>query len=430
MADPLRIAIAGLGTVGASTAALLRRNASILAQRTGRRLELMAVSSRDRAKDRELDLSGIAWADNAMDLVTMPGIDVVVEAIGGSDGIARELVEAALANGRHVVTANKALIARHGTALAASAEAAGVALAFEAAVAGGIPVLKAVREGLAANRLYQVQGILNGTSNFILTEMRATGRAFPDVLAEAQRLGYAEADPSFDVDGIDTAHKLAILAALAFGRQVDFASVTVEGIRTIDPVDIAFADQLGYRIKLLGIARQTEHGIEQRVHPCMVPANAPIAAAEGVFNAVVISGDAVEKVLLVGRGAGGGPTASAIVADIVDIALGRISPAFGVPASLLEPPEPADMGSRIGAYYLRLKVQDRPGVVADISAILRDEQISLESVLQRARSPGLPVPLVITTHDAEERRMRAAVAQIAALDSVTETPCLIRIEGG
>ena len=371
----------------------------------------------------------MTFVDDARALASMPGIDVVVEAIGGAGGIARELVSAALQGGRHVVTANKALIATHGNELAALAEGAGVALAFEAAVAGGIPILKTLREGLAGNRIYEVHGILNGTSNFILSEMRLRGSSFADTLAEAQRLGYAEADPSFDVDGIDTAHKLAILTALAFGRRVDFASVAIEGIREIASVDIEFASELGYRIKLLGTARQTEGGIVQRVAPCMVPASAPIAAAEGVFNAVVTSSDAAQKVLLVGRGAGGDPTASAVVADLVDIALGRISPAFGIKMADLAPAELADPGQSLGAYYLRLKVEDRPGVVADVSAILRDEDVSLESVLQRGRAPGLTVPLVLTTHQTQEVRMRRAVTRIAALPSVTETPCLIRIEG-
>ena len=429
MSPPLRVAIAGLGTVGAATAALLRRNAPLLAQRCGRRLELTAVSSRDRSKAREIDVSALPWVEDARQLAGQPDIDVIVEAIGGADGIALDLARAAISKGKHLVTANKAMIACHGYDLALQAEARNVALMFEAAVAGGIPVLKTLREGLAANRLYEVLGILNGTSNFILTQMRLNGAAFDETLQQAQALGYAEADPSFDIDGIDTAHKLSILAALAFGRRIDFPSVFIEGIRAIDPVDIAFAGELGYRIKLLGIARQTERGVEQRVHPCMVPAAAPIAAAEGVFNAVVFGADCADRVLLVGRGAGGGPTASAIVADLCDVALGRITPAFGIPAAKLEPPEPADIGSRTGPYYLRLKVQDHPGVVADISAILRDQAISLESVLQRARAPGLPVPLVVTTHDAEERRIRQAVERIAALEAVTEPPCLIRIEG-
>jgi homoserine dehydrogenase len=428
VSEPLRIAIAGLGTVGTATAALLHRNGPLLTQRTGRKFELVAVSSRTK-KERAIDLSGIAWIDDARDLATAPGIDVIVETIGGSDGIAHELVTACLTAKRPVVTANKALIATHGNELAALAEQSGVALAFEAAVAGGIPILKTLREGLSANRIAQVHGILNGTSNFILTEMRKNGSSFADTLAEAQRLGYAEADPSFDIDGIDTAHKLAILTALAFGRRVDLKNVTIEGIREIDATDIAFANELGYRIKLLGVARQTENGVEQRVSPCMVPATALIAAAEGVFNAIVTSSDAAQKVLMVGRGAGGEPTASAIVADLVDIALGHTSPSFGIPAVQLAAAKPAPAGASMGAYYLRLKVEDRPGVVADVSAILRDEDVSLESVLQRGRAPGLTVPLVLTTHQTQEAGMRRAVTRIAALPSVTETPCLIRIEG-
>jgi homoserine dehydrogenase len=319
-------------------------------------------------------------------------------------------------------------MARHGTRLAAQAEAKGVALAFEASVAGGIPIIKTLREGLAGNRLSRVYGILNGTCNYILTTMRETGREFTEVLAEAQKLGYAEADPSFDIDGIDAAHKLTILASVAFGRPVDFDGVYAEGIRHISRLDIDFAEELGYRIKLLGIARLTDHGLEQRVHPCMVPRATPIAAVEGVFNAVVAEGDFVGRVVLQGRGAGAFPTASAVAADIVDIAAGRIVPTLGVPAAALKPLPGASMEQHQGAYYIRLMVVDQPGVIADIAAALRDEQVSMESMIQRGRAPGEAVPVVLTTHATVEAAMRRALARIASLATVLEPPRMIRIE--
>jgi homoserine dehydrogenase len=353
---------------------------------------------------------------------------VVVELIGGSDGIARAVVETALKQGKHVVTANKALMARHGTALAETAEAAGLALAFEAAVAGGIPIIKALREGLSGNRLDRVYGILNGTCNYILTTMRESGSEFGEVLAEAQKLGYAEADPSFDIDGVDAAHKLAVLASAAYGRPVDFDGVYVEGIRHVSRLDIDFAEELGYRIKLLGIARRTEEGLEQRVHPCMVRRDTPIAAVEGVFNAVVAEGDFVGRVVLEGRGAGAFPTASAVAADLVDIAAGRRVAPFGVPAAALAEMPGAPMERHHGAYYIRLMVVDQPGVIADIAAALRDQQVSMESMIQRGRAPGEAVPIVLTTHDTVEAAMQRALAAIGKLSSVLEPPRMIRIE--
>jgi len=319
------------------------------------------------------------------------------------------------------------MLAVHGAALAAAAEARGVPLAFEAAVAGGIPVIKALREGLAGNRISRIAGILNGTCNYILTQMRERGREFAEVLADAQKLGYAEADPSFDVDGIDAAHKLAILAALAFGRPVAFDAVHVEGIRGVSALDIGFARELGYRIKLLGLARQTEAGIEARVHPCMVPETAPIARVDGVFNAVVTEGDFVGRVMLEGRGAGAGPTASAVVADLVDLARGRTTPVWG--GALGDAPS-VPMAAHLGPYYLRLMVVDRPGVIADVTAVLRDQGVSLESMLQRGRAPGEAVPVVLVTHETRESAMRAALDRIAGLDAVMEPPTLIRIEAG
>ena len=370
MTQPLRIAVAGLGNVGAGTVKLLHAHAKDLARRCGRAIEIRAVSARDRKRDRGVDLAGLAWHDDPLALARLPDVDVVVELIGGAEGVARQLLEAALAAGKHVVTANKALLAHHGTALARQAEAKGLSLGFEAAVAGGIPIIKTLREGLAANRIERVYGILNGTCNYILTEMRKSGREFADVLADAQRLGYAEADPSFDVDGIDAAHKLAILAGVAFGCEINFAGVQVDGIRNVSAVDISFAEELGYRIKLLGIARPTEFGIEQRVHACMVPLGTPIAHVEGVYNAVVTEGDFVGQNICEGRGAGAGPTASAVVSDLIDIARGRSQPTFSVPASELKRLPASPLARHRGAYYIRLMVVDKPGVIADVAAAL------------------------------------------------------------
>jgi len=428
MKPALKIAIAGLGTVGAGTLVLLERQAELLALRAGRRIVVAAVSARDRQRDRGVDLSAVRWYEDAVAMAADPEIDVVVELIGGAGGVALAVIETALDHGKHVVTANKALMAEHGTRLAARAEAAGVALAFEAAVAGGIPVIKTLRESLAGNRLSRVYGILNGTSNYILTTMRESGREFAEVLAEAQKLGYAEADPSFDIDGVDAAHKLAILASVAFGRPVDLAGVYTEGIRHISRLDIDFAEELGYRIKLLGIARLTENGLEQRVHPCMVPRATPIAAVEGVFNAVVAEGDFVGRVVLEGRGAGAFPTASSVAADLVDIAAGRQGAPFGVPTAALALLPGAPMERHEGAYFVRLMVVDQPGVIADVAAALRDQQVSMESMIQRGRAPGEAVPVVLTTHATVEAAMRRALDRIAALDSVLEPPHMIRIE--
>jgi homoserine dehydrogenase len=425
---PLKIAVAGLGTVGAGTLRLLQDQAELLAERSGCRLVVTAVSARDRRRDRGVELSAVRWYEDAAAMAADPEIDVVVELIGGADGIAARVVETALAHRKHVVTANKALMAHHGIRLAALAEAQGLALSFEASVAGGIPIIKTLREGLAGNRLHRVYGILNGTSNFILTTMRESGREFAEVLAEAQKLGYAEADPSFDIDGIDAAHKLAILASVGFGRPVDLDGVYTEGIRHISRLDIDFAEELGYRIKLLGIARLTEDGLEQRVHPCMVPRATPIAAVEGVYNAVVAEGDFVGRVVLEGRGAGAFPTASAVAADLVDIATARHGFAFGIPAGDLRAIAGVPIERHHSAYYIRLMVVDQPGVIADVAAALRDEEVSLESMIQRGRAPGEAVPVVLTTHLTVEAAMRRALGRIETLDTVLEPPRLIRIE--
>ncbi len=425
---PLKIGIAGLGTVGAGTVRLLAENAPLIAARAGRPISVTAVSARDKSRDRGIALAGITWHDNAISLATDPNVDVVVELIGGSDGPAKALVEAAIAAGRPVVTANKALLAVHGAAIAAAAEAASLPLGFEAAVAGGIPVIKVLREGLAANRVSRVAGILNGTCNYILTTMREEGRDFPEVLASAQALGYAEADPAFDIDGVDAAHKLTILTALAFGQNVDFSAVHIEGIRHISALDISFAEELGYRIKLLGIAQQTPAGVSMRVHPAMVPVSKLLAAVEGVFNAVLMEGDFSGPVFCQGRGAGAGPTASAVVADLIDIARGSKIPVWGAAQSALAPSRPVAISALTGAYYLRLMVTDQPGVLADVTAILREHGISLESMLQHGRKPGEAVPIVLVTHDTMEAAISAAIARIARLECVQEPPALIRIE--
>lgn len=424
----LRVGIAGLGTVGMGTLKLLQENAELIGQRCGRDVNVVAVSSRDKTRDRGMDISTLRWYDNALDLIDDEQVDVVVELIGGSEGVAKDLCEAALRAGKGVVTANKALIAHHGFALAQAAEKNNAALAFEAAVAGGIPVIHALRTGLAANRFLRIEGILNGTSNYILTTMREEGRDFADVLAEAQKLGYAEADPSFDIDGVDAAHKLAIITSLAYGCPVDFDAVHIEGIRSISASDMHYAEELGYVIKLLGITAQTERGIEQRVHPCFVRKDAPIAKVSGVYNAVVGYGDAVGTVVIEGQGAGAGPTASSVVSDLIDIARGGGCTPFNIPTHDLAEQNMAPMESLLSSYYIRLDVVDKPGVLADVTGIFREHAISMRSFVQHSRQPGEMVEIALTTHDARESAMEAALSQIAALDAVVQTPQRIRIE--
>ncbi|WP_459852199.1 homoserine dehydrogenase [Dongia sp. agr-C8] len=424
----LRVGIAGLGTVGVGVVRLLKENRDILLQHCPWPIEVTAVSARDRRKNRDVDLSQYDWCDDPVALADHPKVDVVVEVIGGASGPAKALIEKAISRGKHVVTANKALLSEHGTALARSAEKAGLALAYEAAVAGGIPIIKSMREGLAANRIEHVYGILNGTCNYILTQMRETGREFADVLAEAQQLGYAEADPSFDVDGIDAAHKLSILTAVAFGCEVDFAGIKISGIRNVSAMDIEYATELGYRIKLLGLSRLTERGIEQRVHACMVPQNALIAKVDGVYNAVVTHGNFVGQNVAIGRGAGQGPTASAVVSDLMDIARGRILPAFSAPAETLKKIPAAPEGSHVGPFYLRMMVVDRPGVIAEVAAIMRDENVSLESMIQRSRSPGDRVPVVFTTHETSQAQVTRVVEKLGKVSAVVEPPHVMSIE--
>lgn len=428
MDTQIRIGIAGLGTVGAGTARLLTENRALIAARTARDITVSAVSARDRAKDRGLALEGVAWENDPAALAARPDVDLVVELIGGSEGAPKQLVEKALIAGKPVVTANKALIAKHGLALAKLAETSGAALCFEAAVAGGIPIVKALREGLAANRFSRVAGILNGTCNYILTEMHKTRAPFEEVLAEAQGLGYAEADPSFDIDGVDTAHKLSILTALAFNTAPALDAVHIEGIRTITADDIGFAEELGYRIKLLGIASESAQGIVQRVHPCLVPKEAPIASVDGAFNGVVVDGDAIDTMLFEGRGAGSGPTASAVVADIMDIARGVTPHPFGVPVARLAGIAHAGIDSLACSYYIRLVVIDQPGVLAEVTGIFRDEGLSMRSFLQRSRMPNAPVQLVITTHETNESALQRSLERITALRRMVAAPTMIRIE--
>lgn len=433
MSPPLRIGIAGLGTVGLSVIRLLDRRAQALAAMTGRRIEVVAVSARHRGKDRGLDLSRFAWWDDPAALAVSPEIDLFVELIGGAEGSARAAVEAALAAGKPVVTANKALLAAHGMELAKLAEEKGVALAFEASVAGGIPIVKVLREALAGNQIERVYGILNGTCNYILSRMEVEQLSFATCLAEAQRLGYAEADPTFDIGGFDTAHKLAILTALAFGTTIDPDAIAIEGIESISLADIEAAAELGYRIKLLGVANRTPAGIEQRVHPTMVPRSSAIAQVMGVTNAVSVDADAVHDLTLIGPGAGGDATASSVLADIADIARGiRIAP-FSLPVSVLAPLERAPMQMHEGGYYIRLSVYDRPGAAAAIATRMAECNISLESIMQRRRpgakvQPSEAVPVILITHATYEKLIHQALEAVVKDGFIAEKPQVIRIE--
>ena len=434
MSEALRVGIAGLGTVGASVVRVLADKAAELTRQCGRPIVVAAVSARDRARDRGVDLSGAAWFDDPVELAKSNGIDVFVELIGGEEGAARACVEAALQAGRHVVTANKALLARHGLEMAAIAEKNGVLLNYEAAVAGGIPVIKTMREALAGNTVSRVFGILNGTCNYILTRMEAEGLSFEECLKDAQRLGYAEADPTFDIEGHDTAHKLAILTSLAFGSRIAPDDIYLEGISNITQADIRAASELGYRIKLLGVAQRTEEGIEQRVHPTMVPTASVIAQVNGVTNAVAIETDIVGELLLSGPGAGGNATASAVVGDIADIAKSRPGfqhgPVFGRPATELSRYVRAPMRSHAGGYFIRLTVHDRVGVFAAVARRMADNEISLESIVQHANgaNPDTQKTVILVTHETTEAAVRKAVAGITEDGHLTTKPQVIRIE--
>jgi homoserine dehydrogenase len=433
MLPPLRVGVAGLGTVGASVLRLLERQRASLSARCGRAITVTTVCARDKTRDRGIDLSGLAWHADPVALARAPDIDVFVELIGGAEGPALAATEAALAAGKSVVTANKAMLAHHGTALAGLAEARGLALKIEASVAGGIPIVKTLREGLVGNAVERVYGILNGTCNYILSRMEAEKLSFSACLAEAQALGYAEADPTFDIGGFDTAHKLAILTSLAFGTRVDAEAVAVEGIETITLADLQAAEDLGYRVKLLGVAQRTASGIEQRVHPTMVPKSSAIAQIMGVTNAVVVNADAVRETMLSGPGAGGEATASAVVADLADIAKGDRSPCFGPPIAALKVLERAPLQTHEGGYYVRLTLYDRPGAAAAIAMRMAEMRISLESIVQRSK-PGArgeaptAVPVTFITHATHEAAIRRAVEAVVADGHLADKPQVIRIE--
>ena len=434
MAEPLRIALAGLGTVGAGVIRLLETNAALIARRAGRPLKIVAISARDRTKQRGVDLAPYAWEDDMVILGERDDVDVVVELVGGSDGPALACARTTIEAGKALVTANKAMIAHHGLELAAKAETARVALKFEAAVAGGIPVIKGLREGAAANAIERVYGILNGTCNFILSAMEDSGRDFADVLAEAQARGYAEADPTFDVEGIDAAHKLSILAAIAFGSRVDFGAVDTAGISRLRAADIAQADALGYVIRLIGMAEPDASSgaarLFQRVQPHLVPFDHPLAHVDGATNAVVAEGNFSGRLLFQGAGAGDGPTASAVVADLIDIARGEIGAPFSVPVAELESLAPAESGHRIGRSYVRFIVADRPGVLAEITAAMRDAGVSIESLIQKGRAEAEGEVLVaMVTHEGPESAVREALRLLEGSQSLTSAPLVMHILG-
>jgi len=431
---PVKIGILGLGTVGCGTVTVLRRNAAEITRRAGREIQIVQASARDIKKKRDCAVDGIELTEDPKAVVTNPEIDVVVELIGGYD-LARELVLEAINNGKHVVTANKALIAVHGNEIFKAAQDKGVMVAFEAAVAGGIPIIKAIREGLSGNRIEWLAGIINGTGNFILTEMRDKGRDFDDVLKEAQALGYAEADPTFDVEGIDAAHKLTILAAIAFGIPLQFDKAFTEGITKITREDVMYAEELGYRIKHLGVARRSDKGVELRVHPTLIPERRLIANVDGVMNAVLVKGDAVGPTLYYGAGAGAEPTASAVVADIIDVVRTLTSdptnrvPHLAFQADALSDLPILDIEQTETAYYLRMQANDRPGVLADITRILGDLGISIEAIIQKEPAEGQDeVPIIMLTHRVAEKNMNEAIGRIESLEPIKGKVTRIRLE--
>lgn len=433
MTAPLRIALAGLGTVGVGVVQLIVENRDIIARRAGRSIEIVAVTARDRMKDRGIDISGYRWTDDMTALATSDDVDVVVELIGGSDGPALTLAREALGSGKALVTANKAMMAHHGMELAGLAEARGLALKYEAAVAGGIPVIKGLREGVAANRIERVYGILNGTCNYILSAMEKDGRDFADVLKDAQAAGFAEADPAFDIDGVDAAHKLAILASLCFGTQLNFSGVDTSGIRKILAADIEQARALGYRIRLLGLAEIDEENgnssLFQRVHPFLVRTDHPLAHVTGPTNAVVAEGNFSGRLLFQGAGAGDKPTASSVVADLVDIARGETGPAFAMPTADLEKLAQATSGHRTGKTYLRMVVADKPGVLAEITAAMRDAGLSIESLIQKETKDDGSALIAMVTHEGPESAITETIAALAGSDSLLGEPMVMHILG-
>ena len=424
---PLRVGVAGLGTVGCGILDLLRRKSGLLAARAGREIVVAGVSARDRSRERAADLSGFPWFDDPVALAQADGIDCLVEVIGGEGDPALAAHRAAFTAGRDVVTANKALLAHHGHELAERAERAGRALGLEAAVAGGIPVLKGLGEGLAGNAVHRVYGVLNGTCNYILAEMERTGADYETALAAAQKLGYAEADPAFDVGGMDTAHKLAILAARAFGVQIDFAGVSIEGIECVEAIDIEYARSLGFRIRLLGVTQLVEDRLEQRVQPCLVRAESRLGTLTGADNAVVVEGSETGPVLFAGAGAGAEPTASAIAADLIDIARGHRRPVFTLPVSQLRAAERQPQESRQAAYYLRLLLDDRPGVLAQVAATFGETGISIDQLSQQEHAEAV-APVLIVTHKTFRGQLDQALAAIRALGVCPVNPVTLRVE--
>ena len=426
MTSPLRLGIAGLGTVGVGVVKIIQRQAALLSARSGRDITISAISARSRDKDRGVRLGDYAWEDDPVALAKRDDVDLFVELMGGSDGPAKAATEAAIAAGKDVITANKAMLALHGQALATSAEAAGVALRFEAAVAGGIPVVKALTEGLAGNEITRVMGVMNGTCNYILTRMENAGLPYDEVFAEADALGYLEADPNLDVGGIDAGHKLALLASIGFGTQVNFAGMELEGIQRITIDDINQAADMGYRIKLLGVAQLTGRGLEQRMSPCLVPANSPLGQLEGGTNMVMLEGDSVGQIVLRGAGAGEGPTASAVLSDVIDIARGIRVSTFGQPAANLVPSTPAKSATP-APFYLRMALQDKPGSLAKIATALGEAGVSIDRMRQYQHAEPT-APVLIVTHKTTREALDAALAGMAATGVVDGTPVAIRIE--
>jgi len=431
---PINVGLLGIGTVGGGTYTVLKRNAEEIARRAGRPIQIVAVADKDLELARKETGEACRLSDDAFSIVSDPEVDVVVELIGGY-GVAKDLVLKAIENGKHVVTANKALLANYGNEIFAAAQKKGVTVAFEAAVAGGIPIIKALREGLTANRIEWIAGIINGTTNFILSEMRDKGLTFDVVLKEAQRLGYAEADPTFDVEGVDAAHKLTIMSAIAFGNPMNFAKAHIEGISKLEAADIKYAEQLGYRIKLLGITRRTTEGVELRVHPTLIPTRRLIANVEGAMNAVLVKGDAVGPTLYYGKGAGAEPTASAVIADLVDVTrMHSADPEHRVPHLAFQPDAMADlpilpMSEVVTSYYLRMRVEDKPGVLADITRILADQQISIDAMIQREPGEGeSQTDIIMLTHVTREKNVDAAIARIEALPVVKKKVIRLRME--
>lgn len=431
MSRPLKLGVAGLGTVGASLVRLLADRSETFAKRAGRPIDVTAICARDRAKERGCDLSGFEWFDDPVQLAAKADIDLFVELIGGSEGPALEAVKMALNRGLSIVTANKALLAHHGVTLAKLAQRKGAVIAFEAAVAGGIPIVKTLREAMRGNTVSRVYGILNGTCNYMLTRMERENLSFDECLAEAQRLGYAEADPTFDIGGFDAAHKLTILTSLAFGSEIDLESVFIEGISQVAGEDIQAAADLGYRIKLLAVAQRTETGIEQRVHPAMIPASSALAQVDGVTNAVAVDADLLGSILLAGPGAGGNATASAVLSDIIDIASGTRIATLGVSPAALAPYRRARMRAHEGGYYIRLTVHDRVGVFASIARRMAENAISLESIVQRKRAGHESenvAPVILITHETTEAAVRKAIDAVSRDGHLSGAPRMIRIE--